>query len=390
MAGRGNPPEGTPDDASGGDDEYRDDYRSVVFDESFIKAAQLQEYSAQERMEDEEHAAVRSRASSGPGAQAVTDEEADVDGPAYERSTITASRQGIVLVLLIVLAFGTAIYMGIRNPYQTPSGPPVEPLRSSLLPLAPREAVPGATPTDLFEHSPAAEFRTGADGVTLPAVRRTVHFSESQVLSALTAAKDYVVESSLDPAVLTGNSTRTVRIMLDPAQQAQFDQSMDKPRNDGRHSATGWMIRFDPSRTALADSRVRVSGTMTVQESGADALEVVADHVFVYAVRAPDAGEGKNAESHSSLFTVRREVRFQIDREDLRRQQLSVRQVSMRAGPLPCSADVSGVLAPLLAGEKAKDDGPAGTDPYARGRAAASLCGVLSTSAQPSPADPSE
>ena len=62
----------------------------------------------------------------------------------------------------------------------------------------------------------------------------------------------------------------------------------------------------------------------------------------------------------------------------------------MRAGPLPCSADVSGALAPLLAGEKAKDDGEAGTDPYARGRASASLCGVLSTSAQPSPADPSD
>jgi hypothetical protein len=263
-------------------------------------------------------------------------------------------------------------------------------MRSSLLPLAPREAVPGATPADLYEHSPAAQFRTGAEGVTLPPVRRTAHFSESQVLSALTAAKDYVVETSLDPAVLTGNSSRNVRIMLDPVQQEQFDQSMDNPRNDGRHSATGWMIRFDPSKTALADPGIRVDGRMAVQESGADALEVVADHVFVYAVRATDAGEGNEAAKRSSLFTVRREVRFQIDREDLRRQQLSVRQVSMRTGPLPCSADMSEALTPLLAGEKAKDDGPAGTDPYARGRATASLCGVLSTSAQPSPANPAK
>ena len=63
MAGRRNPPEGTPDGGSGGGD---DEYRSVVFDESFIKAARIQEFSAQERMEDEEHAAVRSASSPAP------------------------------------------------------------------------------------------------------------------------------------------------------------------------------------------------------------------------------------------------------------------------------------------------------------------------------------
>lgn len=381
MAGRGNPPEGTPDDASGGDDEYREDYRSVVFDESFVQAARLQEFSARERLEDEEHAAVRSRAvtPSGEGADPGLE-------TTYGRGSITASRQGIVLVLLIVLAFGTAIYMGIRNPYQAPPEPPADPMRNSLLPLAPREAVPGGTPGDLYKHSPAARFRAGADGVTLPPARRMRHFSESQVLSALTAVKEYVVTSSLDPAVLRGEGVRDVRMLLDPAQQEQFDQSLDSPRNDGRHSATGWMVRFDPSKTTLADPRVRVNGTLTVQEAGADALEVVADHVFVYAVRAAEEGDSEEAEKKASLFTVRREVRFQIDREDLRRQQLSVQQVEMRAGPLPCSADMSDALAPLLAGEKAKDDTAAGTDPYARGRSSASLCGVLSTSSQPSPA----
>lgn len=391
MAGRGNPPEGTPDDAPGGDDEYRDDYRSVVFDESFIKAARLQEYSAQERMEDEGHAAVRNRAGgrSGAGTGSGSEDETD-EGIEPERSAITASRQGIVLVLLIVLAFGTAIYMGIRNPYQAPQSPPLNPMRNTLLPLAPRAQVPGGTPGDLYEHSPAAQFRTGADGVTLPPVRRTRHFSESQVLSALTVAKDYIVESSLDPQVLTGDGIRDVRIMIDPAQHEQFDQSVEHPRNDGRHAATGWMIRFDRAKTALADHQVRVNGTMSVQESGPDALEVVADHVFVYAVRPTDAGKDENAARHASLFTVRREVHLSIDRDDLRGRQLSVQQVSMRAGPLPCSADPSESLTPLLSGQEATDDGPAGTDPFARGRAAASLCGVLSTSAQPSPAHPAD
>lgn len=45
MTGRGEPPEGPPDN-TGGEDEYR----SLVFDESFVRAARLQEFSAQERM----------------------------------------------------------------------------------------------------------------------------------------------------------------------------------------------------------------------------------------------------------------------------------------------------------------------------------------------------
>ncbi|GAB2832637.1 SCO2583 family membrane protein [Streptomyces daliensis] len=379
MTGRGDPPEGTPEGGvPGGDDEFRDEYRSVVFDETFIKAARLQEFSARERMEDEEHAAVRSR----PAGEA--------ESPPSEKSGIGASKQGIVLVLLIVLAFGTAIYMGIRNPYQTPAAPPTEPMRITLLPLAPREKVPGAKPADLYEHSPAAQFRTGADGVVLPPVRRSAHFSESQVLAALTLAKEYVVESSLDPDVLTGGAVRSTRIMLDPGQHEQFDQSLENPRSDGRHEATGWMIRFDPAKVALADPHVRVNGTLTIRESGPNALEVTADHAFVYALRPADAGKGDKASDGASLFTVRREVRFHFDREDLRDQQLSVQQVAMRAGPLPCSADPSDTLSPLLAGELAKDDGPAGTDPYARGRSTASMCGVLATSAQPSPANPTK
>ena len=64
-----------------------------MFDESFVRAARLQEFSAQERMAD--HApAVRRR-------------------PPLHRGL---SRQALILVLLIAVAFGTAIYMGVRHP----------------------------------------------------------------------------------------------------------------------------------------------------------------------------------------------------------------------------------------------------------------------------------
>ncbi|MGW7368570.1 SCO2583 family membrane protein [Streptomyces sp. NPDC054841] len=365
MAGRGDPPEGTPEGLPGGGE---DEYRSVVFDESFVRAARLQEFSAQERMGD--HArAVRSR----PG-----------------WILWTGSKQILVLLLLIALAFGTAIYMGVRHPYQTPAAQPAQPLRSTVIPLAPKDPVPGGEPAELYAHSPAAQFRNGGAGITFPGARRTKNFSESQVTTALTIAKDYLVESSLDPDVLTGDAVRPVRVLLDPEQLDQFDRSLAAPADDGRHALTGWLVRFDPAKTALADPEVRVQGTLHVTDAGPNALEVTSDHTFVYALRPAAAGSGPTAEEggqqadDASLFTVRRELHFRFDRDDLRTHRAELLFSYVQAGPMACSADASGALQPLLAGQRGTSEGPAGTDPYETGRAAAALCGVLAPSAQPS------
>ncbi|MEU7338306.1 hypothetical protein [Streptomyces sp. NPDC007074] len=353
MGGPGDPPEGTPEGApTGGEDEYR----SVVFDESFVRAARLQEFSARERMAD--HApAVRRR-------------------PALQRGL---SRQALILVLLIAVAFGTAIYMGVRHPYQNPVARPPEPLRMTVIPLAPQTPVPGAVNSDdLYAHSPAAQFGVGAEGIALPAARRTAHFSDSQVVAALTTAKDYLVKSSLDPDVLRGDTDRPVRILLDPQQLDQFDRSFSRPAADGRHAPTGWLVRFDTARTELADLRIRVQGTLRAVESDPDTLEVVADHTFVYALRPAGGGAGAKA----SLFTVRRELHFRFDRDDLRMHQAELAVSYLQAGPLACADDSADHLRPLLAGQTAKAGGPAGTDPYATGSATA-LCGSLATGAQP-------
>ncbi len=353
MGGPGDPPEGTPEGAPGGGE---DEYRSVVFDESFIRAARLQESSARERLGD--HApAVRHRAPLRRG----------------------LSRQALVLVVLIALAFGTAVYMGVRSPYETPAAGPVEPLRMTVIPLAPQDAVPGSTdPEALYERSPAAQFRIGAKGITMPATRRTANFSESQVVAALTTAKEYLVASALDPEVLNGTTVRPPRTLLDPELLDQFDQSFDHPVADGRHAPTGWMVRFDPSRVALADSGIRVRGTLQAAELDSGTLEVVADHAYVYALRPAGAGE----EAAVSLFTVRRELHFRFHEDDLRGHQTEVAVSYVQAGPLACAEDSANYLRPLLAGETAKAGGPAGTDPYATGGATA-LCGSLAGSAQP-------
>ncbi|MGW1538809.1 SCO2583 family membrane protein [Streptomyces sp. NPDC002309] len=354
MGGPGEPPEGTPDGAPNGAD---DEYRSVVFDESFVRAARLQEFSAQERIAD--HApAVRRR-------------------PPLRRGL---SRQALILVMLIAVAFGTAIYLGVRHPYQS-SGPgrPAEALRMTVIPLAPRGRVPGATdPERLFADSPAAQFRVGAEGIALPAARRTTNFSDAQVVTALTTAKDYLVRSSLHPDVLTGGQTRPVRVLLDPDQLEQFDQSFALPAADGLHAPLGWLVRFDPARAELADREIRVRGTLTATETDASTLEVTTDHTFVYALRPAGAGDGAEA----SLFTVRRELHLRFDREDLRLQQAELVGSVLQAGPLSCADDATNHLRPVLAGGTARAGGPAATDPFAP-QGTAALCGTLADTAQP-------
>ncbi|MGW2423996.1 SCO2583 family membrane protein [Streptomyces sp. NPDC001709] len=354
MGGPGDPPEGTPEGGPGGGE---DEYRSVVFDESFVRAARLQEYSAEERMADHTPA-VRRR-------------------PPLHRGL---TRQALILVLLIAVAFGTAIYMGVRHPYSSPEARrPVEPLRMTVIPLAPTDKVPGATDAEnLYAHSPAAQFEVGAEGIPLPASRNTAHFSDSQVVTALTTAKDYIVRSSLYPEVLTGRQVRPARSLLDADQFDQFDQSFDHPAADGRHAPTGWLVRLDPSRAQLADDRIRVQGDLRATEADSGTLEVTADHTFVYALRPT----GSAANAPASLFTVRRELTFRFTRDDLRTHQVQLVTSYVQAGPLACAEDSTAYLRPLLAGQTAHTGGPAGTNPYETDSPTA-LCGTLAAGAEP-------
>lgn len=362
MSGRENPPGGTPEGVPGGDDEYR----SVVFDESFVRAARIQEYSAEERI--------------GGGSRAVRTR------PLWRRAS--GSRQVLLLILVIVLAFSTAIYLGVRNPYRTESPPSAIELNMTVIPLAPASAggsspagrptssgpSPGAA-TKMFDSSPAAAYHSGAEGITIPATSRTDNFSQSQVLRALSLTKEYLVASSLDPDVLVGGSTSGVRKLLDPAQHDQFDSALANPSDDGQHAITGWLTRFDGSQVTLVDTNVRVGGSMRVSETGPDALTVTTDHTFVFAVRA-----AQSKSSPPMLFTVRRALTAQYDQRGLQDSHIALVRSATEAGPQSCSAETAAYFQPLLPGAKNSSGATAGTNPYDRGRPVASVCGVLDTS----------
>src|SRR5262245_14811380 len=142
MSGPGDPPEGTPEGAPGGGD---DEYRSVVFDESFVKAARIQEFSARERLDG--------------AARAVRIRHVLPGGLA---------RQVVALVLPIAAPFGFAVNRALRHPYRAGVPAAGEQLRSTVIPLVPSGPVPAVSASSPFGGGVAEDYRVGAGGITLP------------------------------------------------------------------------------------------------------------------------------------------------------------------------------------------------------------------------------
>ncbi|MDX6353146.1 MAG: hypothetical protein QOF98_49 [Streptomyces sp.] len=343
--GQGKPPEGTPEGSPGGDDEYR----SVVFDESFVKAARIQEYSARERLDG--------------AARAVRIRHVLPRGLA---------RQATALILLIVLAFGFAIYMGIRHPYKANAPGASQQLRVALIPLVPTGTVAAVSATAPFDGTPAENYRVGLAGLAPPAdVQRVGGFAESEVREAFSTAEEYLADSGVDPLAVTGGDVSKVRELLDPGQQEQFDASLTRPTADGQHEATGWLVRFDPAaEVRLVSDGVRVQGTLDAAGTSDNQLQISTDHTFVYAVTGPGAEDGK-----ASLFTVRRQMTFRFTHQDLEQHQVEVVEADVAAGPLPCSAPVQG-FRPVLAGSATST--LTGADPYDRSQPVGTVCAPLS------------
>ena len=141
-------------------------------------------------------------------------------------------------------------------------------------------------------------------------------------------------------------------------------RELQPSRRRWRHAPTGgWSASTPPWPswpTAGSGSR-----TLQAAETDSSTLEVTADHTLVYALRPAGAA----ADAPASLFTVRRELQFRFDRQELAYHQLLEPTASyVQAGPLSCAEDFTNDLRPLLAGQTAKMVAPAGTDPYAHRR----------------------
>ncbi|MFB7910450.1 hypothetical protein ACFXPX_17820 [Kitasatospora sp. NPDC059146] len=347
------PPEGTPEGGSGNEDEFR----SVVFDESFVRAARIQELSARERLAGSFGKATRARVRLGPLG--------------------SVPRQALALLLLILLAFGAAVYFGVNSPKGIPARPEGSQLTVSLVALSPASAVrPVADPAHPFAALPTG-YGDGAAGLNTPSGAGTEHFSKVEVTKALDTVQRYLVASSLAPAELVQGATTDVRVFVTPGEQAQFDASVAQPVDDRHHAVTGWIVRFDPAQVALASDTVKVVGAMRVDESDGGTLQITTDHTFVYALKPAGAPAGAPV----TLETVRRELTFQLDRVDLGQAQLRLVDAVLQAGPEPCTASMAGFLQPVLAtAQGTAVAAPTPVDPGNHARPAWQVCGVLAGS----------
>ncbi|GAA2802567.1 hypothetical protein GCM10010441_29140 [Kitasatospora paracochleata] len=344
------PPEGTPEGGSGNEDEFR----SVVFDESFVRAARIQELSARERLGNNYQRATRPKVGLGPIG--------------------TLPRQAVALLLLVVMAFAAAVYFGISSPHRQVSPPTGNQLTESLVALAPLTPVTAvADPKHPFAALPAG-YAEGTAGLGTPPGSATTHFTRSEVNRALDTVQRYLVASAMAPTTLVQGETGEARALVTPGEQAQYDDSVTSPRDDQHHAATGWLVRFDPGQVALADSNVQAKGAIEVAEADSGTLEVTTDHTFVYALRPA----GTTSDPSVTLQYVRRELRFELDRTDLGSARLRLVDAVTQTGPTSCGAQSAGYLQPTLAtAAGVTPPVPPAVDPADHTAAAWQVCGVL-------------
>lgn len=336
-----------PEGGSGNDDEFR----STVFDESFVRAARIQELSARERLGSDFSRGARSRIRLGPFG--------------------SVPRQVFALLLLVVMAFAVAVYFGVSSPRRQILQPVGSQLTVSLVALTPSSPV-RPVPDQARPYAALSGYADGVAGLGVPSGAATAHFSRSEVGRALATVRQYLTGSALNPAVLVENETGTVRGLITRGELAQFDRSIAGPVDDQHHVATGWLVRFDPGQVALATDTVKVTGTVTYAEADSSTLEVTADHTLVYALRPAGTATGP-----VTLFEVRRALHFQLDRTDLSAGQLRLVDAVVQAGPSSCGARQADYLQPILAGTGSAPSAPPAINPADHSRPAWQFCGTL-------------
>ncbi|MFJ5923697.1 hypothetical protein ACIQF6_13950 [Kitasatospora sp. NPDC092948] len=318
-----------------------------------MKAARIQELSAQERLTGALGRATRMRGWGPFG---------------------SLPRQAVILLLVVVMAFAAAVYFGISAPHGAAVPPSGTQLTAAVAPLSPSGTV-GAVPDPAhpFAALPAG-YADGQAGLGMPPASATAHFAGTDVQRALDSAQHYLVVSELTPATLTANETGQVRSLLTPGELAQYDDSVNTPRDDQQHAATGWMVRFDPGQVALASDTVKVTGAVQVGEVDSGTLEITADHTLVYALRPA----GTTSDSSVTLYAVRREVRIDVDRADLDAGRIRVVDSTVQAGPTSCGAVQSDYLQPVLAtAGGVQPSTPPAVNPSDHSKPAWQTCGVL-------------
>ncbi|WP_149825929.1 hypothetical protein [Streptomyces tailanensis] len=223
-------------------------------------------------------------------------------GPAWQEINGTRDRRrklwsafGVVLALAVVVVALRPSLLLDRLPVAD-SASDVSPT-----PLSAETALPSSAPGNVdglpttehpFRGSPAVRWADGADAIEVPTAKAVSGLSKDDVALALRRTKEFLVASSLDPAVLRGGQPDKALALLDPEQPdmlSDLRRSLRRPSKT--HDPVGLFSRFDPGEVRLAGDVVKVRGHMSYSAGEPGQVLVHADYSFVYPLVRPDGGD---------------------------------------------------------------------------------------------------
>ncbi|PWK63965.1 hypothetical protein BCL76_11742 [Streptomyces sp. CG 926] len=232
---------------------------------------------------------------------------------------------------------------------------------------APAKAGRNPTMDEPFRGSPAADWASGAAGITVPEARAVGWMSAAQVEQALARSRDFIVTSGLDRGVLRGERPEQAIALINPHQKDVQDllkTAFQTPTE--KNDPLLLFSRFQPSRSQLVGDVVKTKGQLTYREGERGALQVTADVTFVYPVTRADAGAGGDGEIVRTI--VRRELVLSWDDPDKVTTQpgtfsiVSYKYDMTNGG---CGAP-TGYLTPPFGDERRADEAGEEVDPYDR------------------------
>ncbi|MFK8909855.1 hypothetical protein [Streptomyces sp. YS-3] len=229
----------------------------------------------------------------------------------------------------------------------------------------PAQVAERPTLSEPFRGSPAARWADGAAGISVPPARATGWMSTRQVADALDRTRDFLVASSLDPAVLRGGRPAKAIARINPHQKDVQDYLATAFREPSRTNDPLLLFsRFEKTRTRLVGDVVKTRGRITFEQGDRGALRVSTDVTYVYPVVGALAGS-----TEVERTIVRREV--VMDWDDPAKvitEQGTFSLVSYKIDVTNGGCGIpNGYLTPALGAERdtGAADGP-GIDPYNR------------------------
>ncbi|MEU9000178.1 hypothetical protein AB0C95_36070 [Streptomyces caniferus] len=177
----------------------------------------------------------------------------------------------------------------------------------------PAEVAQRPTRDKPFRGSPAANWTSGAAGITVPKAGAVGWMSAAEVERALARSRDFLVASGLDRGVLRGERPEKAIALINPHQKDVQELLKTAFRTPSEKNDPLLLFsRFQPSRTHLVGDIVKTRGRLTYREGERGALQVTADVTFVYPVTRADA----SGDDEIVRTIVRRELVLSWDDPD--------------------------------------------------------------------------